>query len=138
MFGCRRYLSARYPLVKKLLGNARKAATSLHVALPDSPISTKASQPLHVKQSAIVTMASKWWRVGPTNLKMLGTEYIVGLDEPHDGIFDTLRLTRSDTLRWTHIAFRDTDEALKAALHENRTVSTTIVLQPGDEIVGRR
>lgn len=93
---------------------------------------------LAVPTERLLPLADQLGAVGATNLKMLGTEYIVGLDEPHDGIFDTLRLTRSDALRWTHIAFRDTDQALKSALHENRTVSATIVPQPGDEIVGRR
>ncbi len=79
---------------------------------------------LAVPTERLLPLADELGAVGATNIKMIGTEYIVGLDEPHDGIFDTLVLTRSDALRWTHIAFRDTNQALTAALRENRAANT--------------
>lgn len=54
--------------------------------------------------------------VGVTNFKIIGTEYLIDLAEPHDGIFDTQQLFMSDDLRWTSLGFSDSDAAIEAAL----------------------
>jgi hypothetical protein len=69
-----------------------------------------------VPSDKILEFANELGHAGVTNFKIIGTEYMVDLSEPHDGIFDTLQMFLSDGLRWTGIGFSDTDAAIEAAL----------------------
>jgi len=66
-----------------------------------------------------------------TNFKIIGTEYMIDLSEPHDGIFDTLQMFMSDGLRWTSIGFSDTDVAIEVAL---KIKSECLAILQGDTL----
>jgi len=68
----------------------------------------------------LLELAERLGADGATNIKVVGTEYLIGEQEPHDGIFDALRLSASDGLRWTAVNFSHTERAIAAALETNR------------------
>jgi Acyl-CoA reductase (LuxC) len=71
---------------------------------------------LAVPTNALLEFSDQLGQAGATNFKIVGTEYLIDLVEPHDGVFDTLELFTSDGLRWTSIGFSDTDAAIESAL----------------------
>ena len=75
---------------------------------------------LAVPTGQLLELAERLGAAGATNIKVVGTEYIIGEQEPHDGIFDALRLSASDGLRWAAVTFGDTERAIATALETNR------------------
>jgi hypothetical protein len=86
---------------------------------------------LAVPTSILLDLSEQLGEAGVTNFKIIGTEYLINLAEPHDGIFDTIQLFLSDNLRWTSIGFSDTDAAIEVALKMKAdclaTVENTLV-----------
>jgi hypothetical protein len=84
-----------------------------------------------VPTSMLLDLSEQLGEAGVTNFKIIGTEYLINLAEPHDGIFDTIQLFLSDNLRWTSIGFSDTDAAIEVALKMKAdclaTVENTLV-----------
>jgi hypothetical protein len=78
---------------------------------------------LAVPTGQLLELAERLGAAGATNIKVVGTEYLIGEQEPHDGIFDALRLSASDGLRWAAVNFNDTERAIAAALETNRNAS---------------
>jgi hypothetical protein len=70
---------------------------------------------LALPSQELTEYADQLGRAGVTNFKALGTEYTIDINDPHDGIFDIVQMYWSDALRWTCLAFTDTDQALDAA-----------------------
>ena len=77
-----------------------------------------------VPRPDILDMADRLGALGATNVRMLGTEYILDLAECHDGVFNTAQMFMSDNLRWLNISFSDTDAAIADALRlKSRTLA---------------
>ena len=76
---------------------------------------------LAVPTDELLAVADSLGCVGVSNVKMLGTEFIVDLTETHDGLFDTVQLFMSDALHWMSISFTDTDKAVDEALAKKAT-----------------
>lgn len=79
-----------------------------------------------VPTGQLLVLAERLGAAGATNIKIVGTEYIIDGREPHDGIFDTLRLSASDDLRWVTVGFSDTERAIMAALEANRNAAQAV------------
>lgn len=76
---------------------------------------------LAVPPAEILGIADRLGVQGVTNIKMLGTEYIVDLMECHDGLFNTAQMFMSDDLRWLNVSYTDTDQAIEEALRIKET-----------------
>ncbi len=71
---------------------------------------------LAVPTGDLLDIADELGAVGATNIKPVGTEYILNVTDTHDGIFNTVQPYMSDSLRWTSLNFSDTNLAIENAL----------------------
>ncbi len=71
---------------------------------------------LAVPAGNLLDIAEMLGAVGATNIKLVGTEYILNVTDTHDGVFNTVQPYMSDNLRWTSLNFSDTDQAIDNAL----------------------
>ena len=76
---------------------------------------------LAVPPGDILDIADQLGAQGVTNIRMLGTEYVIDLLECHDGLFNTAQMFMSDDLRWLNVRYTDTDQAVEEALRIKET-----------------
>ncbi|MBN1965260.1 MAG: hypothetical protein JW910_11490 [Anaerolineae bacterium] len=71
---------------------------------------------LAVPYNELPGIADRLGARGATNVRMLGTEYVLDLAECHDGLFNTAQMFMTDNLRWLSASYFDTEHAIMDAL----------------------